>query len=301
MGPSSINNPIFKNGEVEILQKIDSKYLIETYKKKFSFDVSYLFENTDSVYLCQCLNTKYQFFYPFSIAGDAKFYEYFQQFPWYYMPWKWEHDIAMDLLKDSHDILEIGSGGGYFLDKLKELGKNGTGLEINTVAVSDSQKRGLNVLNLLIKDFYPEKLYDTVCSFQVMEHIYDVGETMEHSLRVLKKGGKLIISVPNNSSYLKIADEPLNYPPHHVGRWTQEMVENISNIFPVELKGVFREPLREYHVSTFFNSITQTNRKKFGFLFKFVNYFLRKGFEEDIMKIKNSITGNTLVVVFEKC
>ena len=59
-----------------------------------------------------------------------------------------------------------------------------------------------------------------------MEHIYEIKDVLEASVKALKKAGNLIICVPNNDSFIK-NDEAniLNLPPHHTCLWTKESLE----------------------------------------------------------------------------
>jgi hypothetical protein len=60
---------------------------------------------------------------------------------------------------------------------------------------------------------------------------------LEDSLKALKKGGKLIIGVPNNEPYFKSYDKysTLNLPPHHMGLWNIKVFEKIAPLFKMEL------------------------------------------------------------------
>ena len=76
--------------------------------------------------------------------------------------------------------------------------------------------------------------------FQVLEHIYDVKEFLEHALQVLKKGGKLVIGVPNNEPYFLGYDKycTLNLPPHHMGLWNIKVFEKFAPIFGLKIISV---------------------------------------------------------------
>ena len=131
------------------------------------------------------------------------------------------------------------------------LQKNGIfdvkGLELNPNAVKKCKEKGLNVENNLIENeaFTNIEYYDSVCHFQVLEHIFSVNEFIGASLKTLKKGGKLIIGVPNNNPFLFISDKwhILNLPPHHAGLWNEKSLESLEKVFPIKLKKIEFEPL----------------------------------------------------------
>lgn len=97
-----------------------------------------------------------------------------------------------------------------------------------------------------------------VCSFQVLEHIADVKSFIESSLKALKKGGRLVVAVPNNdvlffkyrnlrfqnNHYLKTL--LLNLPPHHMGLWNPRSIVNLASIYNLKLEALFKEPLNHH-------------------------------------------------------
>jgi 2-polyprenyl-3-methyl-5-hydroxy-6-metoxy-1,4-benzoquinol methylase len=132
--------------------------------------------------------------------------------------------------------------------KIKEY--NITGLELNKSAIETIYKEtGHNILNETIQQhsFKNKGSYDIVCSFQVMEHIADIKNVIEASILCLKKGGKLIISVPNNESNLyRYKTHPLNEPPHHVGLWDSKSLKNLELFFNIKLVNLFYEPIETW-------------------------------------------------------
>ena len=47
---------------------------------------------------------------------------------------------------------------------------------------------------------YPEEFFDIVHAGEAIEHLYDTDSFVQECRRVLKKGGKLIITTPNTLS-----------------------------------------------------------------------------------------------------
>jgi SAM-dependent methyltransferase len=123
---------------------------------------------------------------------------------------------------------------------------------MNGDAMRYAQGRGLKVYGESIQAHVSENRnkYDSVCVFQAMEHISEVGEFLSACLEVLKSGGKLILSVPNNDALMFRLPEllPINAPPHHMGLWGINALLSLSKIFPLRLDAVEHEPLQPYHV-----------------------------------------------------
>src|SRR5690606_22887486 len=92
--------------------------------------------------------------------------------------------------------------------------------------------------------------FDVICSFQVLEHVYEVNDFINNQLRILKKGGRLIVGAPNNNPYLFIHDKyhTLNLPPHHAGLWNKKSLTSLEKVFNLEVEEVFYEPFSiSYH------------------------------------------------------
>lgn len=243
-------SPVTKKKNTIFQQEIDVNKLLQTYKNSFDIDVSHYFINIDKILLYECQDTGYRFYYPYNIAGDSVFYEHLQKFDWYYMPWKWEHEQASNFIKPNMKVLEIGCGPGDFLLRIKEkLGAQCVGIEFNKKAIEIAEKKGLTVLEESIEQhaILNKEVYDVICSFQVLEHVSDVFEFLKAQIACLKTGGTLILSVPNNDSWLKRSYNVLNMPPHHMGLWNKKSLKNVARRFNLKIKSISFEPMQEYH------------------------------------------------------
>lgn len=280
-------------------RKISSSKIIEDYKNTFGYDVSYLLNNIKQIEIYKCLDTGYRFFYPYSVSGDSIFYEHLQQFDWYYMPWKWEHEQASKFINNKMKVLEVGCAQGEFIIKIKErFNAECVGLEFNEKAIASAKQKGLNVLSESIEkhSLKNKNEYDVICSFQVLEHISNVKSFIESEILCLKKNGLLIISVPNNDSFLDKSYNILNMPPHHMGLWNKQSLSSIAKIYGLQIIDVFFEPLQEYH-SDYFNHTNANILKS--------NIFFPKRLYKKISPVINvfftkSYKAFTIQVVFKK-
>ena len=295
---------ITNKNNCELISTYTSKFLIDSYKDIFKIDVSHLLEKVETIDLYQCLESDYQFFTPFEISGDSSFYEQLEEFDWYYSPWKWEHQKACDYIRPNQNILEVGSGTGDFLFRLQnELGVNCTGLELNLTAIQKAKDKGVNVINERIESFAKKNAgkFDLVCMFQVLEHLTSVKEVLEACLNCLKPTGYLIVSVPNNASFIKKdKNDMLNFPPHHMGRWKESSLRKLCNYFDMSLSGLYKEPLQETHVN-WYVSIQINYWVKSKFVQKVIDFVgLRKLFLKVTRMLKNKVTGHTIMAVYQK-
>jgi len=245
-----IKSPLDLISECLIEREIPCSKIISEYRKQLEIDVSDAFIDLDKIFLVSCSKTSYKFYYPFHISGKGLFYEQLQNYSWYYLPWKWEHQVVYKSLKKDSKILEVGCGSADFVRKCHNEKYDITGLELNSLAVSQAQSAGLKVFNESIQDFASKNYeeYDLVCSFQVLEHISEVNSFIKSCIHCLKKGGRLIICVPNNDSFIKNDEfNVLNLPPHHMGLWNKKSLISLTEIFPLKIKTIIEEPLQEYH------------------------------------------------------
>jgi FkbM family methyltransferase len=288
----SVPSPITKKSSI-LLHTFDVGRIIKIYLQDYSIDVRYLFNNINKIYLYLCPDTGLMFFFPTHLEGDAKYYESLSKIPWYYMDWKWEHQIAFDLIPPNSEVLEIGCGKGSFLKKLIEKNCRVAGLEKSSISSQDAQAKKLNIYVLEVEDFaerFPQK-FDYVCAFQTLEHIANVKSFINFCLKLLKPNGKLIFSVPNQESFISLdLFNIFDIPPHHLTRWTPSVFERISSFFPMSLVQIIFEPLQEYHIDWFNNLVQKAFRSQ-----KLIEalQFAAKTFP-------NKIRGHTMIGIFQK-
>lgn len=248
-----IKSPLDPDSTVKLVREIDTKLIVEGYMRNYGIDVSFYFKDIQHLAVYSCSTTGFRFYHPFGLSGDGDFYRKLQGGKDYYIPWKWEHEIALGYLKQSHkNILEVGSGGNGFLMRMKSMGRTASGLELNQDSIKRGRAHGLNVLPVTVEDHatHHEECYDVVCSFQVLEHVSDPLSFLNSKVKCLRKGGMLIVSVPNNESdFLKYnCGAVINMPPHHLGLWDEKSLLSLGRLLPLQLISTHFEPLQEYHV-----------------------------------------------------
>ena len=143
-------------------------------------------------------------------------------------------------------VLEIGTGSGYGATVIAPHCEHFTtidkhqGAEEIIASIPNAEYKEMNVPPLLGIE---SDTYDFVVSFQVIEHIKEDYELVKEIFRVLKPGGKLIISTPNRPM-------SLTRNPWHVREYSpEEFYSLLSTAFgKVEAAGVFGNPkVMEYY------------------------------------------------------
>ena len=146
----------------------------------------------------------------------------------------------------SGDMLELGCGEG-----------RGVGLLANLASSYLALDKITEVINKLSAQYpdhqfqqavfppvdLPDNQFDTIISFQVIEHIQDDNLFLKEISRLLKPGGKALISTPN----IKMT---LSRNPWHIREYTGDQLSKIcENYFShVDMKGIAgSEKVMEYH------------------------------------------------------
>ncbi len=95
-------------------------------------------------------------------------------------------------------ILDIGCGDGVFLDVVRKYGWEPHGVEINSDAAKRANALGMKVhAGDLLSAAYPANQFDLIRMWSVLEHTPNPKEVLAEILRILKKGGVLVLQVPN--------------------------------------------------------------------------------------------------------
>ena len=143
----------------------------------------------------------------------------------------------------SGDVLEIGTGMGYGVEVVAPSAKRYITIDksraYNVELHANAEFREMTVPPL---DFADES-FDYVISFQVIEHIKNDKEFVAEVSRVLRKGGKFIVSTPN-------APMSLTRNPWHVREYTAEELKALlsTNFSNIEMMGVGgNEKIMEYY------------------------------------------------------
>ena len=219
------------------------------------------------------------------------------------MTWKWEHEFVKNVVKPGEKILDIGCGTGSFILKMSnEYGCDCTGLELNKTAANIGRQKGLKILSQTIQKHSKtiKNQYDYVCTFQVLEHIPGVKDFLIASIESLKKGGKLVLSVPNNDSFIKYDKSFLNAPPHHTGLWNYDSLVSLEKIFPIILTNISTEPLQPYH----YRYYLKLKIKQFFFgstLFMKILSRIIGPFSSIILNpFSKKIKGQTIIAIYKK-
>jgi 2-polyprenyl-3-methyl-5-hydroxy-6-metoxy-1,4-benzoquinol methylase len=95
-------------------------------------------------------------------------------------------------------ILDVGCGGGAFLDTMKQLGWTTHGCDAVPAACEVASRKGHAVRLGNAEDLdYPDASFDVVYVNHVLEHTASPRRALAGMWRVLRPGGQLVLGVPN--------------------------------------------------------------------------------------------------------
>jgi SAM-dependent methyltransferase len=135
------------------------------------------------------------------------------------------------LTKGDGRLLEVGCGDGTRLAALHKRGWFVEGQEIDPDAVVHCRSKGLEVHEgSIIQLGLSECSYDVILMSHVLEHVENQTELLAHCKKLLKPGGRLVMSVPNIRSlgHFVYKRNWLNLdPPRHVILHSPQSLTNL--------------------------------------------------------------------------
>lgn len=143
--------------------------------------------------------------------------------------------VAEDYIRGN--VLEVGCGEGRGVALMMEKAAQFTAVDKIAPVIDDLQKKfpAGKFISMSLPPLHglPDNTYDFVISFQVIEHIQDDAFYLREIHRVLKPGGKVLITTPNRSM-------SLSRNPWHIREYLPtELSKLAATIFSgVEMKGI---------------------------------------------------------------
>lgn len=278
--------PLCGKNEYVVIGKFPIDMIIEYWVN------NYRFNPIADVYRGEVLEKRYcencgLYYYNYHLPDSEQMYNELSNRSNYYPLFREEYGVATEIIENLRpkSLLEIGAGNGGFLERIQHIVPKAVGSEYNPHAVKICQNKGLNMITKNIADI--KEKFDVVCNFEVLEHVFDTHKFLQQSVKLLKKGGKLIIGTPDPEGIGAITSKyQLNLPPHHQYDFSKKAFDWIAENFGLKVYDYQKLELTYRHYAKYIKILTGKELDKPDL----------PGFYET----QKRYTGHTHVVVFEK-
>jgi 2-polyprenyl-6-hydroxyphenyl methylase/3-demethylubiquinone-9 3-methyltransferase len=138
-----------------------------------------------------------------TLAAVREFYEsHWRELPDDPVPWEWERRRALllDAVRPGERVLDVGCGAGRFLAALTDAGADAVGVEVAGAALERARRNAPEAELALVEPDgslpLPHHSVDVAWCSEVLEHVADAGALLHEVRRVLRPGGRLLVTVP---------------------------------------------------------------------------------------------------------
>jgi 2-polyprenyl-6-hydroxyphenyl methylase/3-demethylubiquinone-9 3-methyltransferase len=103
-------------------------------------------------------------------------------------------------------ILDVGCGGGILTEALARLGGNANGIDLAPDSIRVAQQHAteqqldIHYRCMDINDCREDDSYDVVCCMELLEHVSEPAQLVEHCVRLCQPGGDLFFSTINRTA-----------------------------------------------------------------------------------------------------
>ncbi|HLG36429.1 MAG TPA: class I SAM-dependent methyltransferase [Bacteroidia bacterium] len=214
----------------------------------------------------------------------------------------------LEPFRKTNNLIDIGSGDGYFSERAKQQGWNVYGTEFTDAKVEYSRRKGIIMHKgvLDVKNYSPG-FFDVLISIEVIEHINNPREEIAKFSELLRPGGAVYLTTPNfNSVSRHLLGKNWNIVayPEHLSYYTKKTLKQLFESSGFKTRNIITSGIS-------FSRIQQsTNEKSREGEFTYTdenirqkvesNFFLRSAKEIINMTLNIFNAGDSLKAVFVK-
>lgn len=161
-------------------------------------------------------------------------------------PWAWERRRALLLgeAREGERVLDLGCGAGRFVAALRQAGADPVGVEIAGAALERARAVAPGADLRLLEDDGSIPLehgsVDLVWCSEVLEHVPDTAGLLSEARRVLKTGGRILVTTPSHELARRVAIALFQWEPYfdplgqHVRFYSHRSLVRVLETFAFE-------------------------------------------------------------------
>lgn len=176
---------------------------------------------------------------------------------------RWMKHELRDLPRTAR-VLEVGCGDGSFTTDLAAKFSSVTAIDISAGQIADNAARlpGITFRQHDVSEAFPfaEATFDVVWCSEVLEHLFDPRFALREMHRILRPGGRLLVTVPYHGRFKNVLIALFNWDEHfvpstsHIRFYTKRSLSRIvsaAGLEAIQIKtcGMGR-PLRDLLIAT---------------------------------------------------
>jgi len=230
--------------ELEVADQLSGKEVIALWKasgRSLSAEALLPANENTPVSLYHCKSCGFRFYDP-SLMGSARFYEELMA-GGYYAGERPEFRFTLRFARRNaaRQVLDVGCGDGAFLDLAKAAGLQTYGVELNAAGAERAARKGHQIVSKPLEKIVAGDIgggVDLITAFQVVEHVPAPLEFVSAAVNLVRQGGWIVISVPNEFRGFGLCPyDPGNWPPHHITRWRFQDFERLADRLGLKIVG----------------------------------------------------------------
>ena len=160
---------------------------------------------------------------------------------------RWEYGHTLTRMSSGESIIDLGCGSGFYLQLCQKAGLKAAGLDFAASAVQSCQASGLDVelLDLTLSAPISDRRFDCLTAFHVLEHMDSPQGLFAYAALLARKGSRFYISIPGRYRASRYYEERdfLDQPPHHMSRWTEQALREVTGSTEWKCVAVEHEPI----------------------------------------------------------
>ena len=109
-------------------------------------------------------------------------------------------DLLLQYIDAGEQVLEVDCGAGVLAKMMVDKGATVEATDMSSVAVDLARRKGIVARQVDLDSGplpYPDAVFETVVSNSAIEHRFFYERNLDECIRVLRPGGKLVLSLPN--------------------------------------------------------------------------------------------------------